>query len=776
MMKNWKRITNRAAALLLCFCLLLTGCQNKKPKDPAEDITAIPTEAAAEEEREPQNQVSQSPADENTASAGMKLDADWASVNTVKLERMLYTVPQYEAKVPSYRIAEDLSNIENIDQFSGFTKEQIRMLANNGFVVLPTQRTKMHYTYDNNEYSGVPNFITADSVLHLYHQFYDKSLIHIEADYLYKDLELMTGQMLEKSIQLYQQLKDEQLKELQKSNVVYFLVARMLLLQTPEPPVAVDGELADLARREYQLCEEAGSIAESPLLQHDLDYTQFIVRGHYTRTEELGRFFRTMMWFGTVPYPFYIDGVYQYENVLKSLLVAYTAFAESEQICDAQLWSNIFLPTSDYVGLSDDIDVFTLNKLRREVFGEQEDPEIFHDEVYAAKLEKAVEALPDPRIQGKTVETTLQTEKQFRFMGQRYILDSDILQDLIEPILRPIPSGLDVMGVLGSGLAEQLQFEVYRPQDDWPGYTENYKLWKDSIAAMQPEDWSSNLYFGWLWTLQDALKEYEPNSGMPFFMTTQAWKNKALNTALGSYTELKHDTVLYGKQAMAEMGEPVKYSKCQYVEPNPELYSKLYYLTEYTISLLEKHHMMNESLKEGAKEYMELLQLLITCSKKILKDEPLSEEEKESLLRYGGTMENVSINFLDAIVNEDYPNIELSDMLISDISSSTGIYLSLGTGYFDDIYVVVPVEGKLYLSRGSVYSHYEFVSDKRLTDEEWWELNGITIQHYDYADFPEIGEPSKDLPPQPEWTKSFKSNQNDVIIEPLEIDWDGLSE
>ena len=43
--------------------------------------------------------------------------------------------------------------------------------------------------------------------------------------------------------------------------------------------------------------------------------------------------------------------------------------------------------------------------------------------------------------------------------------------------------------------------------------------------------------------------------GYPSFMLKQAWDRKELNTFLGSWTELKHDTILYTKQVYAdEMG------------------------------------------------------------------------------------------------------------------------------------------------------------------------------------------------------------------------------
>jgi hypothetical protein len=47
--------------------------------------------------------------------------------------------------------------------------------------------------------------------------------------------------------------------------------------------------------------------------------------------------------------------------------------------------------------------------------------------------------------------------------------------------------------------------------------------------------------------------------------------------------------------------------------------------------------------------------------------------------------------------------------------------LEEGTGRIMEIYVVVPIDGKLVLTRGGIYSQYEFVqpSSNRLTDEQW---------------------------------------------------------
>jgi hypothetical protein len=766
--------------------LLITGCSKGKKEEPINDIPDTTKEqnegSDLEDEDSDKGVVDEVDKDDDIIipdePKGLRLNNEWAAVTLPGVSQPDFIMPSFEAKVDPYEVKKDLSNIENIQYFNGFTDKQKDMLSKNGFVVLPGEHTRMNYIYDVNEYLKIPNFITSDSVLHLYHQFFDKSLMSIESDYLYNYMDILTDQMLDKSIRLLDILEDEDIKAIQEKNIIYFLVARMLMLDTSDIDVEIKDELMNIAKEEFVLIEAAGTFTESPLFGFDLDYSQFTVRGHYTRTEELGRFFKAMMWFGTAPLPFYNDeGNYIYENVLQSLLMSYTTFLDSEFICDAELWNNIYQPTKQYVGDSDDINVFMMNGLRLEVFGENDDPNIFDDEEYYDKLTQAVKNLPEPKIQGRfspdVVEpVTTPTGKQFRYMGQRYIMDSYIMQQLIVPILRPLPSALDVMGVLGSETAEDLMMNYYRPQDKWPDYVETFYELKEEVSEYDVDTWGENLYNGWLWTIKENLTEYDEDSGMPIFMTNEAWRAKSLNASVGSYTELKHDTVLYGKQAAAEGGNGVIYKEhYHYVEPNVYLYSKLLYLTEYTMSVLRERDMLESSLEHGATSYQELLKFLIECSIKELRNEKLTEKEYNRLLYYGASMENIINYFIYAAAN-DGGAIDITDMLVTDVATNPGAYLTLATGYFDQIYVVIPVEGKLYLSRGAVYSTYEFVSDKRLTDEDWWALNGIVVKREEYITYPEYTEPSEDLPEQPNWVNRFKSMENNVTIEHIDVEWE----
>ena len=68
------------------------------------------------------------------------------------------------------------------------------------------------------------------------------------------------------------------------------------------------------------------------------------------------------------------------------------------------------------------------------------------------------------------------------------------------------------------------------------------------------------------------------------FMQNEEWAKKNLECFAGSYTELKHDTVLYSKQVMAEMGGGMEEEPDDrgYVEPEPVVYERFASLAEQT--------------------------------------------------------------------------------------------------------------------------------------------------------------------------------------------------
>ena len=79
-------------------------------------------------------------------------------------------------------------------------------------------------------------------------------------------------------------------------------------------------------------------------------------------------------------------------------------------------------------------------------------------------------------------------------------------------------------------------------------------------------------------------------------MQTEAWTRKDLQTALGSWTELKHDTILYAKQVMAEMGGGGGNEQPPHgnVEPNPEAYARLLALAQMTYDGLDSRSLLSD--------------------------------------------------------------------------------------------------------------------------------------------------------------------------------------
>lgn len=691
-----------------------------------------------------------------TENSGEKLGRPvFSNISAEKYTEPEYKPIQYVKAVKPYKVAADLSNIENLEQFGDFAAEQKRMLSQNGFVVTPSGEEQLFYLYEQNQYLKLPGFVTADSVLQVYHIFFDYSLRTLESQKLLGALEQLTDNMLQKSIILHNSLKNSEVKAEALMNVAYFAVAQLALKK--ELPENMPAEAADFAQKEFALMTAERGFEKSPIFGYQLDYSQYKPRGHYTRSEDFQRYFRAMMWYGQAPFALYSRGedgeaVKDIKKTTRALLITCSIFMDYKNTSDAALWEKIYNPTIFYVGSTDDLNIFHYKDLILKVYGAEPDLDGLMEEDKMAALYREAEKLPEPKIQAEWATVNTPVGKQFRFMGQRYIPDSEILQKLVNAPSRPMPSGLDVMGVLGSDRAYDLLVDKYKVSTQWPEYPSKFKSLKDSFSQTPDGTWRSNMYYGWLWTLKALLAPF--GKGYPSFMTNEAWMDKSLNTALGSWSELRHDTILYGKQSGAECGggdaPPVVRG---YVEPNVELYEKLLWLTRYSRENLAQREILPEDMQNRMQAFEDLLDFLIACSVKELKNQELSKEEYDTLLTYGGTLEFLTSSMAENGMRwfEITSDTDKNMAVIADVHTNPGSYLEAGVGQAAQIFVVVPIGGKLYLTRGAVFSYYEFVSDKRLTDEEWQKMLK-----------------DKSQPSQPQWMESFIEGDKSEIPIPAE--------
>ncbi|WP_422487107.1 DUF3160 domain-containing protein [Gudongella sp. DL1XJH-153] len=628
----------------------------------------------------------------------------------------------------------DFSNVVNMSDFDYLTEEQKSRLLQNRFFVSETEHKQLFYIYENNEYRDIPSFITTDSVLHTYHIFYDYLLRTIENEKLLGLAEELTEEMLMKSIEAYNDVDDPALRIVLIKNLAYYSVANMLLQN--ELPNGIPEESLAMANKEFSKIENQEGFTYSAIFPFQMDYSQYIPRGHYTRSEDLERYFLAMMWYGQVPFPLYKNEEERNEEqTLQAILISRMISDDQELL---QKWEQIYEPTNFFVGSSDDLGIKEYSQAVDEIYGEDSGYNVFSDNGLLDEFYERSKEFPAPRIVARYADIDTPVDKQFRFMGQRYVFDSQIIQELVYPILRPIPSGMDVMAVLGSDRAKEIQLENPDNQQ-WEDYPKEMERLRTEFSGYEEKDWKRNLYTGWMWVLDGLLGPAEDT--MPEFMKNQAWEDKNLNTALSSWAELKHDTVLYGKASGAEMGGAEYVRVPGYVEPNIPVYERLLWLTDYSRDALMEWDLEIDEIDYKLERFQWLLQFLIDASEKQLKDIPLTEEEHDRIKIYGGILEDLTSSFAgqgtkwheitsetdkDMAVIADYHTVGRDGVMVA------------GVGPAYEIYVLTPIDGELYLTRGAVMSFHEFFSEKRLTDEEWQKMivDGTN-------------------PPMQKWTESF---------------------
>jgi len=241
---------------------------------------------------------------------------------------------------------------------------------------------------------------------------------------------------------------------------------------------------------ELRLISEHSGFSHSPIFGYLEDYSQYVPRGHYTRNELFEQYFQAMMWYGRICY--YLEpggGMFAGEVDVKQKGRSFTRQAIlivnllNDNDSAKRSWERIYRPTCFFLGKTDDLDVYDYMKLISDVYGDESPIEALADSQRLERFIKKAKDLRKPRIISTLVEDreaegkgAAQLTQGFRFMGQRFIPDSYIFQNLVynkvvgytgsgHPFTmeltamgpqRCFPRGLDVMAVLGSKQALEL--------------------------------------------------------------------------------------------------------------------------------------------------------------------------------------------------------------------------------------------------------------------------------------------------------------------------------
>ena len=664
----------------------------------------------------------------------------------------------------------DLSNVAIRLPGMELSDELRAQLAQDLFVVLPGGG-QFSSVYEMGAYKQQPLFVTVDAMLHLQHLLFAHLLNSSEDHYLADELQTLSEELLKVMQEQLEELKGSEFEQAAIVDLTFVAVGNALLdenFQLPE-------EVRETAEKELALIREAGGISLTPLFMQFSqnpsyeDYSQYKPRGYYTRSPRMEAYFRAMMWYGRINFS-NKDELRNRCGLLLSLALA------NDKACRAS-WDKLYEVSALFAGESDDLSYRDFQPLIEKTYGPNltvaelpEKAEVWPD------FHQASMKMPGPRIYSEAREEKSDEEEAeealgFRLMGQRFSTDQEIFAQLIysavtenpEGEVRGLPDVLDVMAAMGSEKALDLLRE--QGAEDFGGYSERLSELRKRYADPEKSPAASNLAAAWLDSLRPLLSDKTAAKGeLPAFMRSEKWARKDLECFAGSFTELKHDNVLYAKQVMAEMGGffEEKVDDRGYVQPEPLVFRKLAELARSSGQKLSDFELLSEKDAKLIEDVALLNERLATIAEKELRQELPDEEEFNLIRAFGGNLENLT-NLLTQQSEEDIPDGDKPAIAV-DVATdpNAGEVLELALGQPDEIWVIVPVDGGLRLAFGAVYNFYQFrqPQNERLTDEEWRSRIGAEPQFDDEGYWLE---PNPDLiPEKPSWTQDYRQDRSQL--------------
>jgi hypothetical protein len=612
----------------------------------------------------------------------------------------------------------NLNNVVNIWQFSELDPGMKDRLRQNQFVMLPGENVQFFQLYEENDYSQTQNFISTDMMLHLGHIHTSFLVRDIEEEHLFT---LVTN--MQKNIALHLKTQVAAHPEL-KAELEY--LQAFFAVGAAVGGANLDGlcpaSYLDKARKEVKLIQAQKDEFSALMPSYQgitFPYSMFKPRGHYTRSEELKKYFMMVQWMQWASFCLRED------DELKQAVVA-ALILQNNDIRNA--YEEYMEITGFFFGMPDNVSAKDLYVMCADAGVTMENPDGSKVKEKAIALSKKKNVI--------TPKVKLGCEEKMNFLPARYMFDNEVLQDMAwvkagGSTERPYAKGLDVFAALGDKTAEKILVEEYEEDKKWKDFMPNLRNLQKKFASFA--DWDATVYNK---TMQVLKQNLWVDKRAPEFMRSEQWKRKNLNASLAAWAELKHDAVLYAEQPFAaecgggEMCTPPPNAIVRsYVEPNTEVYLKMTELLDKSVEIVDRIPGVRDTWKGRTEDLRNYTQFLLDIARKELDGRSLTDEEYGKLEIIGSTLEWMTVQMMGlwewaSVQGADKEVALVADVYTNNSDKKRAGILHVATGNVFELYVIVEINGDLYLTRGGSFSYYEFVQplDKRLTDEEWQEM------------------------------------------------------
>lgn len=513
----------------------------------------------------------------STQAALTQLDSDLQPLRAATTDSLLQAHPLSFQNDLGY----DPKAAVNLDMIQasplGLSAAELDKLGEQGFAIstrmaFPNMANGLRSIYAQD----LPVYISIDPILDAVHNAYDAILEGVELGVLIHDLDKLLDSARTRNAA---QTSDA---DARKDLDFYFTVALGMLRGETVAPLA--GADAKLIASFVSKADAASGIEKVSLfgVPRQVDFSQFTPRGHYADETALKQYFRAMMWLGRIDFRLIEtqpDGSQVFHrrqlNAMLALRDAVSgATAEFERI-DAVLTA--FVGEHDYMQLAEiapllaDLGASSIADVAK--LSDQQVAQTIIDKAYGAQRILSQVIFKDD----STFAATLPLDRSFAFLGQRYVVDSqvfsDVTYDRVLPTATTAPRLLpDPLDAAYAALGNSAALPLLRGDLNAHGYAPQLERIRKLVDPRDAAFWDQNLYNTWLSALR-ALSPTEAMDDVPTVARTERWSRRVLNTQLGSWAQLRHDTILYAKQSYTG-GNSCEYPDA-YVDPYPEAFARL---------------------------------------------------------------------------------------------------------------------------------------------------------------------------------------------------------
>jgi hypothetical protein len=634
------------------------------------------------------------------------------------------------------------------------TEDEIKLVKKHGFVVTERlQQESFGRQFLDIYHKDLPVFISTDAILHAFHSSYDRILKHVELAVLIDRLKELLERMHQSLPELatsYSQFAE--MEQMLKDIDVYLTVPRKLLDPAATPLYAENASYIDelIAYIESQQPHNIPFFSSVP---RKIDFSQFKPRGHYTDiyNPQLADYFKAMIWLGRTEIyllpPQSLDPKPTFQDMQRQIIDALLISELINRANSYELYTEIEKIISFFVGDQDNVTLENLNSLKDMVNGAKASTLL--DSLSVVQFQDSLKVQPyaDQKILSQILfhdpfsTDSIVPASAFMLFGQRFVIDSYVTGSVVYDrikfenrfIKRMLPSTLDILFALGNNATAQL----LKPELEYYHYAHNLAALRYLVDSYESEFWNKSMYNSWLNAIR-TLNPPEKRTNLPIFMQTAAWWQQKMNSQLATWTELRHDNLLYAKQSYT--GGVVCSYPHSYVEPIPDLYSCMKTLSQTAIEKFQLLPFNNDYLKEQIVHYFSTFKVvcdtLHTNAQKQLDTIALTEKEisfLKRMIRIDGMCGEQYYGWYPQLFYESYlyeEGLLKKDYLVADyhtaptdaFGSPVGWVNHAGTGPIDMAIIVAELPDEQPVAFiGPVMSYYEYTSTNflRLTDQEW---------------------------------------------------------